>query len=45
LRQGDRILKKSAEMFVAILIIMGLWYILAANVKNQMLPTPWEAVS
>ncbi len=45
MRQGDRILKKSAEMFVAILIIMGLWYILAANVKNQMLPTPWEAVS
>jgi len=45
LRQGNRILQKSAEMFVAILIIMGLWSILAANVKNQMLPTPWEAVS
>ena len=45
MKQGDRILKKSSEMFVAILIIMGLWYILAVNVKNQMLPTPWEAVS
>lgn len=32
-------------MLVAILIIMGLWYILAANLKNQMLPTPREAVS
>jgi len=32
-------------MFVAVLILMGLWHILAANVKNQMLPTPWAAVS
>lgn len=45
MRQGGRILKKSAEMFVAILIIMGLWYLLAAGLKNQMLPTPWEALS
>ncbi len=43
--QGDRILKKSAEMLAAVFIIIALWHILAVFVKNQMLPTPWQAVS
>ena len=43
--QGDRILRKSAEMLVGMLIIIGLWHILAVNVRNQMLPTPWQAIS
>lgn len=36
--------KKTLEMFAAMLVIMIFWYILAIYVKNNMLPTPWEAV-
>jgi len=43
--QGNRILKKSAEMLAAVFIIIALWHILAVFVQNQMLPTPWQAVS
>lgn len=42
---SGKILKKSAEMFAAIVIITVLWYVLAVYVSNQMLPTPWEAVT
>ncbi len=42
---GSRIIKKSVEMTIAMLIIIGLWYALAIFIKNQMLPTPWEAVT
>lgn len=38
------LLKKSAEIFLATFIIMAFWYILALFIKNNMLPTPWEAV-
>ncbi|HWI55187.1 MAG TPA: ABC transporter permease [Desulfobacteria bacterium] len=42
---GSRLIKKSAEMIIAMLIIIGFWYFLAVFIKNQMLPTPWEAVT
>ena len=38
------LLKKSTEIFLATFIIMAFWYILALFIKNNMLPTPWEAV-
>lgn len=43
--RGNKILKKSAEMSVAIMIITALWHFFAAYLQNQMLPTPWEALS
>lgn len=42
---SGKIVKKTVEMFAAMLIITALWYILAVYVRNQMLPTPWEAVT
>lgn len=41
----NSLLKKSIEIFLATFIIMAFWYFLALFVKNNMLPTPWAAVS
>lgn len=44
MKRAATIFKKSLEMFMAMIIIMLFWYFLAAYVKNQMLPTPWDSM-
>lgn len=43
MKKGHILWKKIFEMLIAMVVITGLWYILALFVKNNMLPTPWEA--
>jgi len=45
LNRNNSIFRKSVEIFIATLVIMAFWYVMAVYVKNNMLPTPMAAVS
>ncbi len=45
MRQKNSVWKKSLEIFIASFVIIAFWYVLACYIKNNMLPTPWAAIT
>lgn len=45
MKNNSSLWKRSIEIFMATFIIMAFWYFLAIYIKNNILPTPWAAIS